>query len=73
MFPLSSDLVIKRVKALGLGAVNIEPPVADEVVLVEDGAIGAEEGDGGEFALVIGCTDVEDLTLGLRVSVVPYK
>ena len=28
---------------LGGGAVEVEPPVADEVVLVEEGAVGTEE------------------------------
>jgi hypothetical protein len=28
------DLLVERVESLGLGAVEVEPPVADEVVLV---------------------------------------
>ena len=28
---------------LGGGAVEVEPPVADEVVLVEEGSVGTEE------------------------------
>jgi len=38
-----SDLFVKGVETLGLGAVKVEPPVADEVVLVEDGAVGTQE------------------------------
>ena len=28
---------------LGGGAVDVEPPVTDEIVLVEEGAVGTEE------------------------------
>ena len=31
-------------ESLSLGAVEVEPPVTDQVVLVEDGSVGAEEG-----------------------------
>ena len=55
---------------LGGGAVEVEPPVADEVVLVEDGSVGAEEAVLGQTAGSIGGTDVEDLALGLGVGVV---
>ena len=34
---LGGDLVVLGVEVLGVGAVKVEPPVADEVVLVEDG------------------------------------
>ena len=53
----------------GLGAVHVEPPVADEVVLVEDGAVGAEEGELGG----LGAADVENLAFGLLVSVVTWR
>jgi len=59
----SRDLLVERVETLGLGAIEVEPPVADEVVLVEDGAVGAEEGVLGETALTVACTDVEDLVM----------
>ena len=52
------------------GAVNVEPPVADEIVLVKDGAVGAEEAVLGETTLSVTCTDVEGLTLGFNVSIV---
>ena len=53
----------------GLGAVHVEPPVADEVVLVEDGAVGAEEGELGG----LGAADVENLAFRLLVSVVTWR
>jgi hypothetical protein len=38
--------------------------------LVEDGAVGAEEGVLGETALAVSCANVESLALGLSVGVV---
>ena len=67
---LGGDLVVQRVEVFGRGAVKVEPPVADEVVLVEDGSVGAEEGVLGEATLAVSGTDVENLALGLGVSVV---
>ena len=40
---LGSYLVVEGVESLSQGAVHVEPPVADEVLLVEQRAIGAEE------------------------------
>ena len=40
---LGSVLIIETVEVLGGGAVEVEPPVTDEVVLVEEGAVGTEE------------------------------
>lgn len=57
-------------QVLGLGAVNVEPPVADEVLLVEDGSIGAEEGVLGQATLGVVGTDVEGLALSLGISIV---
>ena len=68
---LSGELgVLLGCQGLGLGTVEVEPPVADEVVLVEDGSVGAEETVLGESALTVSSTDVEDLAFSLRVSVV---
>ena len=53
-----------------LGAVKVEPPVADEVLLVEDGPVGAEEGLGAEAAEAVGDAHVEGLALGRGVGVV---
>jgi hypothetical protein len=69
-FLLGADLVVLGIESLGLRAVKVEPPVADEVVLVEDGSVGAEEGVLGESAKSVGCADVEHLTFGRRISVV---
>ena len=70
---LGGNLVVQGVERLGLGAVKVEPPVADEVVLVEDGAVGTEEAVLGQTALAVSGTDVEHLALGLGVGVVTYK
>ena len=67
---LCSNLVIEAVELLSQGAVHIEPPVAHEVLLVEQGAVGAEEAVLGEAAVAITATDVEGLALSLGVSVV---
>ena len=70
--PLCSDLVVEGVELLSCGAVKVEPPVADEVVLVEDGSVGAEEAVLGETSSPISCADVEHLALGLLVSIVTW-
>ena len=51
-------------------AVHVEPPVADEVLLVEQGAIGTEEGEFGKSSITVAGTDVEGLALGLRITIV---
>ena len=59
---LCSYLVIEGVEPLGQGAVHVEPPVADEVLLVEDGPVGAEEGVGDQVAINVSQgTEVECL------------
>jgi len=65
-----SKLVVQGVESLGIGTVKVKPPIADEVVLVEDGSVGAEEGPLGPGAIPILGTDVEHLALGLGVGVV---
>ena len=50
-------------------AVNVEPPVADKVLLVVEGAIGAEQGGDG-CRLVLRPTDVISLAVSLLVCVV---
>ena len=67
------DLVVAAVQIFGFGTVKVEPPVADEVVLVEDGSVGAEEAVLGETSGPVSCADVEHLALGLLVSVVTFK
>jgi len=66
----SADLIVAPVQALGLGAVKVEPPIADEVLLVEDGSVGAEEGLGGQAAETVRDAHVEGLALGVGVGVV---
>ena len=68
--PLCCDLVVEGVEVLGGGAVEVEPPVTDEVVLVQESSVGAEEAVLGEPTGAIGCADVERLALSLRVRVV---
>ena len=67
---LGGDLVVPRVKRFSLGAVEVEPPIADEVLLVEDGTVGAEEGLGAEGAQTVGDAHVEHLAVGGGVGVV---
>jgi hypothetical protein len=66
----SGDIIIQREKTFRVGTVKVEPPVTDEVVLVEDGAIGTEEAVLGQTTLTISGTDVEHLALSLGVSIV---
>ena len=67
-----------NLRVLGLGkssrlcTVNIEPPVTDEVVLVEDGSIGAEEAVLGKTSSTISSADVECLTLSFWISIVTW-
>lgn len=53
-------------------AVNVEPPVADEVLLVEDGTVGTEERVRGQLAVgpVVVHADMEGLAISLGVRVV---
>ena len=54
LFTLGLVLVEELVESVevGLGrAVHVVPPVADEVLLVEDGAVGAQEAVGGAVGL----------------------
>merc|ERR1719273_2089929 len=68
--PLGSDLVVQTPQVLGGGAVEVEPPVADEVVLVEEGSVGTEEAVLGQTSGSVSSADVESLALSLGVSVV---
>merc|ERR1719175_372985 len=70
LYSLNDEIAAERVELLGGGAVKVEPPVADEVVLVEEGSVGAEEAVHGEGTGAIGRADVERLALSLRVRVV---
>ena len=67
---LRGDLIVDAVEILGHRAVHVEPPVTDEVLLLEQSAVGAEEGVLGASSHSVIGTDVEHLTLGLGVRVV---
>ncbi len=67
---LGGDVLVEAVEALWQGAVHVEPPVADKVLLVEQGAVGAEEAVLGEVAVPEVGAHMEGLTVGLGVSVV---
>ena len=63
--------LIEAVERLGWAAVDVEPPVADEVLLVEDGAVRAEEGVLVKAGLpLVVHADVERLAIRLGVGVV---
>ena len=49
---------------MGCGAVKVVPPIAHEVLLVEDGSVGAEERILLHWATLSQLTDVEDLAAG---------
>ena len=70
---LGSNFVVARVEGLGLGAIKVEPPIADEVVLVENGSVGAQERVFGQTAETVGRANVEHLTLGFNVGVITYS
>ena len=70
--PLKTNDPSRLATAVYLRAVHIEPPVADEVLLVEDGPVGAEEAVLGESAPTIVPAYVERLALRLRVGVVAF-
>ena len=67
---LGSDLIIERVETLRRSAVEVEPPVADEVVLVEESSVGAEEAVLGKTTSTVGGANVEDLAFSFGVGVV---
>lgn len=62
--------VARGSQSFGLGAIDVEPPVADEVFLVEDGSVGAKERVLGKITLEVSCANVEGLAFSLWVSIV---
>ena len=58
--------------SVNLRAIDVEPPIADEVLLVEDSPVGAEEAVLGKSAPTIIPAYVERLALCLRVGVVAF-
>ena len=67
---LCCDLLVDGVVRLRQGAVHVEPPVTDEVLLVEQSPIGAEETVLGQTTVSEVGTNVEWLAVSLWVSVV---
>ena len=67
---LSCDLVVLGEQTFSFGAVKVEPPIADEVVLVEDGSIRAEETVLAETTLTVSSADMEHLAFSFRVSII---
>jgi len=66
----SSNLFVEGVQGLSYGTVDVEPPVADKVLLLEQGAVRAEEAVLGEPTLSVIGADMEGLAVGLNISVV---
>ena len=68
---LCGNLIVQRPEVHRGGAVHVEPPVTDEVLLLEEGAVGAEEGELGQARVAVVGADVESLALRLGVAIVP--
>jgi len=64
-FRNDADVGVEGEELRGFGTVDVEVPVADKILLVEQSAVGAEEGG---FAVVV--AHVEHLTAGFNVGVV---
>ena len=58
---LRRDVLVQAVEALGQAAVHVEPPVADEVLLVEQRAVGTQEAVLGQALAVQVGAHVEGL------------
>ena len=57
--PGGVQLLIERIEMLSSVTVDIEPPVTDEVLLVEQSSVGTEEAVLGQSSSSITNTDVE--------------
>ena len=62
--------LVEAVELLLLGAVQVVPPVADEVLLVEDGSIRTQERVFGETTLAVSGTNVEGLAISLSIGII---
>ena len=72
---LYPENVVEAVEGVCQGAVDIEPPVAGEVLLVEDRAVGAEQlevGEGGVEGVLVHA-DVEHLAVSLHKQISKLK
>ena len=68
-----SNLVVQEVKVFRGGAIDIEPPVADKVLLVEESSVGAEETVLDEVGVPKVGADVEGLALSFGVGIVTLE
>lgn len=68
-FRVLVDVFIEGIEVLRSSTVHVEPQIADEILLVEDGAIRTQEG----VKLAIVEAHVVDLARGIRVSVDPRQ
>jgi len=59
----SSDISVQRIKLLSQSAIYVEPPVTDEVLLVEEGAVGTEEAVLDQPGVAVVGADVECLAV----------
>ena len=67
---LSHSVQVQLIVVFGGGAVNVEPPVADEVLLLEQSSFGARHRLLGEAAFVVVGADVKNLAPCLWVPIV---
>ena len=69
--PLARQLGVEAPEASGPRAVHVEPPVANEVLLLEQGPIWTKKTDFSQLspAQAIIRAHMESLTSGLRISV----
>ena len=69
--PLARQLGVEAPEASGPRAVHVEPPVADEVLLLEQGPVRTKKADFSQLslALTIIRAHMESLTSSLRISV----
>ena len=68
---MTEKVVEDKERCLHLWAVHVKPPVTDEVLLVEERAVGAEEAVLEQGVAAVRGADVEWLTVGICVRVVP--
>ena len=67
---LCCNVFIERIKGFCFGTIKIEPPITDEIILVEYSSIGAEERVLSKSSLTISSTDVKYLAVSFGISIV---
>lgn len=71
LLSFSFDLIVDRVQRLSLRAVEIEPPIANKILLVENGSIGAQERFGSQNTGLISLqAHMKSLALSGGVSII---